>query len=189
LDFAAIYACQNGHENIVKYLIDKNKEKIVSSYHKKNKQNIEKDIIDKMIHRNKSKSEQLKIIIDIYTVFMDNFLNFLMKDCNVEILEIFFNNYLKFFDSHFIIKMLNYYKNQIPVSDSDFFTLFNNEKYKISTKLNENFDEKDSSYYLFNACESGNKAAVKYLLEHGADVNKEDKMVLLHSLLSALVEI
>jgi len=30
----------------------------------------------------------------------------------------------------------------------------------------------DSSFYLFNACKSGNKAAVIFLLEHGANINK-----------------
>jgi len=29
----------------------------------------------------------------------------------------------------------------------------------------------DSSYYLFNVCKSGNKAAAKFLLEHGANIN------------------
>ena len=94
-----------------------------------------------------------------------------MKDNNKELLEMLFNNHLNCFDNSVIIIFLNYYKNKIPISNSNLNTLINKDKYKISTELNENFNRYDSSYYLFNACESGNEAAVKFLLEHGADIN------------------
>ena len=177
--FLMLNACQEGHKNIVGYLLDKNKEKINSLYRRNNKQNIEKGIMDGIYNKyNKSISEQLKFIIDICAPFFfhsSSLITVLMIDYDKEILEIFFNNHLKFFDSYFIINILNYYKNQTPVSDFDFFTLINNDKYKISTEWNENYDEYDSSYYLFNACKSGNKATVKYLLEHGADMTVEDR--------------
>jgi len=76
-----------------------------------------------------------------------------------------------------------YYKNQTEISNSDFFTLINNDKYKISTDLYKIFERRgygsfdlnnlDSSYYLSSACDSGNEAAVKYLLKHGVDINKD----------------
>ncbi|ORX78660.1 ankyrin [Anaeromyces robustus] len=46
---------------------------------------------------------------------------------------------------------------------------------RIIYKFNNDFEEYDSSYYLFNACKSGNKIKVKYLLEHGADMTIIDK--------------
>ena len=41
--------------------------------------------------------------------------------------------------------------------------------------MNKYYDRYDSSYYLFNACESGNEAAVKFLLKHGANLKIKDK--------------
>ena len=35
-------------------------------------------------------------------------------------------------------------------------------------------ENEDDESLLFNACESGNKDLVKYLLENGADINKKD---------------
>jgi len=43
---------------------------------------------------------------------------------------------------------------------------------------------------LFISCESGNKNLVKYLVEHGEDVNKENKSgKTLHYLMHAKIEI
>jgi len=39
-----LYACRKGHEDIVKYLIDKTAEKMETFYNKNNKYNNEKDI-------------------------------------------------------------------------------------------------------------------------------------------------
>ena len=36
--------------------------------------------------------------------------------------------------------------------------------------MNNSFNRNDSSYYLFNACENGNEAAVNFLLKHGVDI-------------------
>ena len=115
-----------------------------------------------------------------------------MKDNDKELLEILFKNHLKFFDNSIIIEFLNYYKNKIPLSNSELYPKINNDKYKISTELKEYhrkldihnyfFNEKckisteldktfDSSYYLFNACKSGNKSTIEFLLENGGNVN------------------
>jgi len=98
-----------------------------------------------------------------------------MKDNNKELLEILFKNHLKFFDNEFILNLLKKYESKTPMSDSEIYPEINNDKFKISTKLDKAFDGYDSSYYLFNACKSGNEAAVKYLLEHGADLTIKDK--------------
>jgi len=66
-------------------------------------------------------------------------------------------------------------KKKTSLSNSDLNALINNNKYKISIELNENYKQYDSSYYLFNACKSGNETAVKFLLEHGADMTITDK--------------
>jgi len=171
-----LYACQEGHEDIIKGLINKNKEKIVTLYNKYHKHNIKKGLIYKIQDQNIPKSERLQMIIEICVPFMNassSLIKRLMKDNKEEILEILFKKYLKFFDYFFIIDFLNYYKNKTPISDSELYAKINNDKYKISTELNElneNIDQYSSSYYLHNACKSRNKASVKFLLEHGADI-------------------
>jgi len=188
-------ACQKKkkHKDIVKYLIDKNKEKLKSLYIKSNKySSIVKDIINNgMINKNQLNSERLQIIIEMCVPILNtssSLIKVLMKDNNEYILNIFLNH-LKFFDNLFIIDFFHNYKNKIPISDTELYTRINNGKYKISTDIKKYinhevslftfapFSEFDSSYYyyLFNACESGIKEAVKYLVEHGADINKENK--------------
>jgi len=77
-----------------------------------------------------------------------------MKDDNKEILEILFKNHFKFFDKYIIIDFLNYYKNQIPISDAELFIKINNEKYKISTDVNKYYyefyddDDDDDDFFL-----------------------------------------
>jgi len=110
--------------------------------------------------------------LDVFSSLVTN----LMKDNNKYLLETIFERYLKFFDNEMIIKLLSYYRNRIPISNSDLYKQLDNDKYKISTELNENiFVKYDSSYYLFNACLLGNKFMVKYLVEHGADIKIKDK--------------
>jgi len=98
-----------------------------------------------------------------------------MKTNNKELLEILFKNHLKFFDNKVILNLLKYYENKTIITDSELSSLINNNKYKISKELGKNFEHYDSSYYLFNACESGNETAVRFLLEHGADMTIRDK--------------
>ena len=63
------YACQKEQESIVKYLVDKNKEKIQILYNKNPKHGVEMDIIDEICNENKLKSECLRIIIGICVLF------------------------------------------------------------------------------------------------------------------------
>jgi len=134
-----------------------------------------------MNNQNILKSERLKILIKFSIPILNtspSLIKKLMKDNNKEILKILFNNYFRFFDKYIIIDFLNYYKNQIPISNTELFIKIDNEKYKISTDVKKycRYDDYDfylcdNSYYLFNVCKSGNKAALKFLLEHGANIN------------------
>jgi len=98
-----------------------------------------------------------------------------MKTSNKEMLEIILKYGLKFFDNEIIIKLLNYYKNKIPISDSSLKQQLDDDKYKIPLKLDfDKYGRYDSSFYLFKACELGNETMVKYLIEHGADITVKD---------------
>jgi len=152
----------------------------------------------------KLNSKRLEFIIENCTNYMtisSKLINTLMKNNNIELLNIIFKKHLKFFDKDCILNLLFCYNNQTPLSDADLYPQINSEKYKISVKWNMDFYEYNSSYYLFNACKSGNKidiygaivnkidiygktpfiyacrngnvALVKYLVEHGARVKKK----------------
>ena len=157
---------------------NKNKKEIEILYNEKNKNNNENDIVYIIYCNNELKSERLQFIIENCTSYLhisSSLIKKLMKDNNKELLEILFKNHLKFFDNEFILNLLKKYESKTPMSDSEIYSKINNDKFKISTKLDKAFDGYDSSYYLFNACKSGNEAAVKYLLEHGADLTIKDK--------------
>ncbi|KAL6597975.1 ankyrin repeat-containing domain protein [Neocallimastix sp. 'constans'] len=69
-----------------------------------------------------------------------------------------------------ILYLNNYYfviKNKTPISLSNLKQQF--EKYKLKINYNDN-DNK----YLFSACKNGNENIVKYLVELGANISKED---------------
>ena len=149
---------------------NKNKNEIKNLYEINNINKIKKDIVYKMYIDDKLNSERFQFIINNCTDYFNissSLIKKLMKDNNKKLLEILFKDHIKCFNNSFIINFLNYYKNKISISNSDLFTLVNNDKYKISTKLNKDFNQYDSSYYLFNACKSGNEAAVEFLLKHG----------------------
>jgi len=159
---------------------NKNKEKVKTIYNKNNKNNIEKDIIYVIYNENKLNSERFQFVIENCTDFLkisSSLIKKLIKDNNEELLEILFKNYIRFYDNQFILNLLIYYKNKTPISNFELYSVINNDKYKISIKLDKTFPRYDSSYYLFNACQSGNEAAVKFLLKHGANlaINKGNK--------------
>jgi len=146
---------------------------------KSDEDKIEKDIVYEIYSNNQLSKERLLFIIENCTSYLNissRLIAKLMKDNNTSLLEPIFERHLKFYDNEMIIKLLSYYKNRIPISNSDLYKQLNNDKYKISTELNENiFVKYDSSYYLFNPCLLGNEFMVKYLVEHGADIKIKDK--------------
>ena len=131
-----------------------------------------------MYNKNQLNFERFEFIIENSTNYLNissDFVKSLMKINNKELLELLFKNYLKSFDNYFIINLLNYYKNQIHISNTNLYPQNNSEKFKLSVEVNEDLSEFNSSYYLFNACQSGNEIIVKFLLKHGADMSVKDE--------------
>jgi len=157
---------------------NKDKDEIESLFKVNNGNNIKKDIVYKLYHRKQLNSENLEFILDNYSKHLNissRLIKALMKDNNKELLELLFKKHLKFFDNEFILNLLTYYKNQTQLSDTDLYPQINDEKYKLSVELKTNFGIFNSSYYLFNACKSGNENSVRFLLEHGANALIKDK--------------
>jgi len=87
---------------------------------------------------NQLNKERLLFIIENCTSYLNissRLITKLMKDNNKSLLEPIFERHLKFYDNEMIIKLLSYYKNRIPISNSDLYNQINNYKYKISTYL------------------------------------------------------
>ena len=169
---------------------NKNKEKVKDLYKENIKNNIEEDIVYEMYKNRKLNSERFQFIIDNCTDYL-NISSFFVKEPifedDIELLEVLFNN-LKFFDNRFIINLLNYYNNKTPISNAYLYPLINNDKFKILTKKNNKFfrknknrfiirfkfrNYKNSSIYPLNACENGNKAALKYFVELGFNIKNK----------------
>eukprot|EP00833_Pecoramyces_ruminatium_P018269 jgi/Orpsp1_1/1192301/evm.model.d7180000092096.1 len=133
--------------NKFKYLLNQNEEK-----------NIIKDILLELYEKDLLTYERLQFIIEnnnnlIY--ISSSLITKLIKNKNYKILNIIFKN-IKIFD-----------KSKVELSDEDLNTLIWNEKYIIS-KNNDN-------YYLYNFCiRYNNENMIKFLIEHGADVNEEN---------------
>ena len=158
----------NGNINEIKQLTIKSDE-----------DKIEKDIVYEIYSNNQLSNERLLFIIENCTSYLNIFkrlITELMKNNNKSLLETIFERHLKFFDNEMIINLLVLYKNKIPISNSDLYKHLNNNKYKILTELNiYAFERYYTSNYLFNECLFGNILIVKYLVEHGADTNQENK--------------
>jgi len=156
---------------------DKNKKEIEYLVNENNigKNNDELDIVYELFKKFLLNPERFQFIVESCTSYMNissRFVNELMKNDNKELLEILFKYHLKFFDSEFIINLLINSKNKTPLSDVNLCQQINNNKYKLSTELNyDKIYNYSSSLYLFKACENGNESQVKYLIEHGADIN------------------
>jgi len=165
-------------QSYLKAIDNKKKEEIKILYNEKYNDNAEKDVVFEMYIKNELNLERLQFIVENCTSYLNissSLIKELIKDNNKELLEILFKNYLKFFDNKFILNLIKKYENKTPITDFELSSLINNDKYKISTELGNDFEQYDSSNYLFNTCKSGNETAVKFLLEHGADMTIRDK--------------
>ena len=123
---------------------NKNREEIKILYNEKYKNNFEKDdVVLEIYQKNELNSERLQFIVENCTTYLNissSLIKQLMKDNNKGLLEILFKNHLKFFDNEFILNLLNHYKNQTSITNTELSTLIDNDKYKLSSELGEIFD-------------------------------------------------
>jgi len=136
---------------------------------------------------NKNNSIKIDIPLEIYEngFLTYRWLNFILKNCSdilyissslinkliknneIQLLNIIFG-YFKFYDNDFIYMLLYQYKNKTPTSVTYLNGIMSNNQYIISTNHSmENFQ-----YYFVKVCEDGKENIIKYLIEHGADINK-----------------
>jgi len=164
-------------ENIreIKFLVDKeiNVEK-----------NRNTDIVFEIYNNNFLTIGRLLFIVKHCTKYLNissNLVKKLIEKEEVDLLDIIFDAF-SFFDNQFILCLLNHYKNKTSILLSDLIQQI--EKYKILIKNNEFYysiilDQhliiaNKSVKYLFSACENGNENMVKYLIEHGVNINGEN---------------
>jgi len=141
--------------------------KILKSLINTNDNNLNKiDIVLEIFNQNLLTRKRLNFIIENCTECLyisSSLIKKLIKEDNTRLLDIIFSH-IRFFDNEFILNLLIHYKNQMPIKSAEF-----NRK----IKYYEIYKNKNEAY-LSNMCERGNKYAVKYLVKHGADVNKRD---------------
>jgi len=133
-----------------------------------------RDIVFEIFYKKLLTSERLKFIIKNChnSLYISSFLiKELIKDNNDELLKIIYDNF-KFYDNSFIKWLLVHYANQAAISTSDLNKKISNKKYKISKLDKLYYRPKDQ--YLLKTCHDNNEYLVKYLVVHGADVNRED---------------
>ncbi|KAG4094518.1 hypothetical protein H8356DRAFT_1080261 [Neocallimastix lanati (nom. inval.)] len=88
----------------------------------------------------------------------------------IQLLNIIFGNF-KFYGNDFIKMLLFQYKNKISTSLTSVNGIMSNDQYNISINHStENFQD-----YFVKLCKDGKDNIIKYLIEHGADVNKANK--------------
>ena len=128
-------------------------------------------------------SNRLNFIIKNCSDFLwisSSLLKKLIKNNEIQLLSIIFDNF-KFYDNEFIIMLLYQYKNKISISVTDINRMMSNDQYIISINqttedypckiLKEDSPENIQDYFV-DACGDGKEHIIKYLFEHGADVNE-----------------
>ena len=144
----------------------------------KSENNNENDIIFEMYNSSSLTPERLQFLMEKCSKYYNKHFNVssalikrLIKDNQVSLLDIIFSH-IKIYDTEFILKLLLCYKNKIAISIVDLKAQISDCKYKISSYTGET----GSGKYLFYECFKDNSILkVKYLVEHGADVNKENR--------------
>ena len=95
----------------------------------------------------------------------------LLEDQKIILLDVIFDH-LNFFDVNGINQLLLYYRNKTALSSSNLKQFMNTYKISINTKEAVSYDS-PADKYLINEChkETINLTIVKYLVEHGLNVN------------------
>jgi len=93
----------------------------------------------------------------------------LIKDENTSLLDIFFKTF-HFYDTAWVIEFCHFYKHKTPLSTQEIQKRMSNENYQFTIK-----EDKNVHKYLFSCCEEGKEPLVRYLVEHGMDVNQQAK--------------
>jgi len=156
-----------------KAINNKDKNEIKNIYNENKRDTDENDIVFELYNKKEFIlycEEKLKFIVDncrSYLKISSRLIKELIKTNNKVLLDIILKCGIKFFDKEIIIKLHNYFKNKIPISDSGLNKLFDNDKYKIPLEWNCKYSRVyNSSHYLFNACKIGNEMMAKYLINH-----------------------
>jgi len=160
------------------YFIDSQNIKEIEILNKNINKNNKNDIIFEIYNNKLLTSKRLKFLMNYcikYFNISSNLIKKLMKDEEVNLLDIIFSN-LKFFDNDFILQLLFYYKNKPTISTSALNQQISNEKFKISIIFEDHRYNKTYKY-LINECikKDINIYIIKYLVENGADINRTNK--------------
>ncbi|KAG4081513.1 hypothetical protein H8356DRAFT_1067843, partial [Neocallimastix lanati (nom. inval.)] len=133
-----------------------------------------RDIVFEIYNKKLLTSEKLSFIIENYNnslYISSSLMKALIKDNNNDLLEIIFNNF-KFYDNEFIKWLLFQYRNQTIIPLIYLNQQISNKKYSIS-KLDKVY-YKSKNPYLFKVCHDDNIHLLKYLKEHGSNINKDE---------------
>jgi len=131
------------------------------------------DVVFEIYNNGLLTTERLQFIIknNNYIKISTNLIKKLLKDKEINLLDIIFNNF-KIFDNEFILKLIFYHKNNTSLSTIELKHLI--ENYEISTTKDIWNDSNQSvDVYLINACLSGKLTIVQYFNNLGLDINIE----------------
>ncbi|KAL6608707.1 ankyrin repeat-containing domain protein [Neocallimastix sp. 'constans'] len=138
-----------------------------------------KDIVFEIYKKGLLTPERLQFIVkNDYRYFKVSsaLIKQLIKDNSLDLFDIIISNF-RYYDNEFILKLLLLnYKNRMPLSTSELRKSV--EHYTLTTQSNQKgityYYKRSSFDYLINACNHGNFLLVKYLINHGVEVHKQD---------------
>ena len=159
----------------IKNAIDNENIDEIEKLRKNIKINDKNDIILDMYNNKLLTSERLQFITKKCTKYLNvssNLIKKLIKDEKIIFLDIIFSN-LNFCSNETILRLLFYYRNKTVISTSCLNQQISNENFKISVNFDYSFN--NIGKYLINECNKKNINIyiIKFLVEHGADVNKK----------------
>jgi len=147
---------------------NKNVHEIEHLFTENNEERRNNDIVLELYDKKFLTSERLQFIAENcskYLKISSSLIKKLLKEDNITLLDIVFSH-IKIYGNELIKTFLICYNNKNAISHSKLMELISKEKYVI---------QKENGLYLINACKSKNEVIVKFLVKHGADINKEDE--------------